>query len=800
MSRLNDQVGRVLSGRYRLVAALGMGASAQVFLADDVRLRRRVAVKMLHAALADDVDFLRRFQAEAQAAAALNHPHVMSVYDWGQEETPYLVLEYLGGGSLRAMLDQGRTLSPSQVLRIGLEASRALEYAHRRGLVHRDIKPANLLFDDGGRLRIADFGLARALAEAAWTEPQGAVLGTARYASPEQARGERLDGRADVYSLALVLLEAATGDVPFAADTTIGTLMARVHRPLTVPESVGPLRTALERAGHADRNKRLDAHGLATVLFSAARSLPPPRPLPLAGTAADDPALGLVDPDPTEVGAGPPTVAIGPEHGDTGGGVAVAEREEEAPEAPKPTWASEEQEASAPAPSDGDGAEHGDDTAAYAMSEVEDQDTEGVEEADDEQGPARAVSSAEQLGAVNGAAAGAGTLAEPPASDGGETEAAVPGDSPEVPGHRRWRGLVRAKGGQGGAPARWRWRRTVADEVEGEEPAEEAPAEEAAEAAPHRRWPWRRRTDEDQDGRAGLHRRWPWWVAAAAVVVVGTVVGLLVAFAGSGPPKHPVPRRLIGVSPAVASSQVKALDYGWKVKIVHGRKDGSVVGTIIATKPPAGEGLAEGRTVTLVVSDGNTLVSVPAHLAGKSLNEATLLLAAAHLKVDSTKDYSETVPEGDVIKTADASPKRLPKGSTVKLVVSQGPAPRTIPSGISDPGTLAASLRNIGLVPVMASDWSTKVPKGEVMGTSPGAGAQVPRGSQVTIYVSKGPKPVEVPPLSGLTTLQAAIDKLQSVGLVPGEAKGPVTGIPKAFSPASGTTVAQGTTVDITLG
>ncbi len=255
MSRMTEEVGRVLGGRYRIIAPIGRGASAQVFLADDVRLRRRVAVKMLHAALADDADFLRRFQAEAQAAAALNHPHVMAVYDWGHDpdaDVPYLILEYLGGGSLRAMLDQGTRLSPSQALLVGLEATRALEYAHQRGFVHRDIKPANLVFGDEGRLRIADFGLARALAEAAWTEPQGAVLGTARYASPEQAQGQALTGKADVYSLALVLVEAVTGQVPFAADTTLGTLMARVGRPIEVPPELGPLRSAIERAGRAD--------------------------------------------------------------------------------------------------------------------------------------------------------------------------------------------------------------------------------------------------------------------------------------------------------------------------------------------------------------------------------------------------------------------------------------------------------------------------------------------------------------------------------------------------------------------
>lgn len=286
MSRMTDQIGRVLSGRYRLIAPVGTGASAQVYLADDVRLRRRVAVKILHAALADDDAFLRRFRAEAQSAAALNHPNIVAVYDWGDDDgAPYIVTEYLSGGSLRSVLDTGVRLSQSQALMVGLEATRALDYAHRRGFVHRDVKPANILFGEDRRLRIADFGLARALAEAAWTEPQGAVLGTARYASPEQAQGQAVDGRADVYSLGLVLIEAVTGSVPFAADTTIATLMARVGKPVEVPDALGPLQKPLRRAGLPDAADRPDAGELAIALMATAEDLPRPEPLPLAAAA-----------------------------------------------------------------------------------------------------------------------------------------------------------------------------------------------------------------------------------------------------------------------------------------------------------------------------------------------------------------------------------------------------------------------------------------------------------------------------------------------------------------------------------
>ena len=274
MSRMTDQIGRVLGGRYRLIAPVGTGASAQVYLADDVRLRRRVAVKLLHAALADDETFLRRFRAEAQAAAALSHPNIVAVYDWGDDDgRPYIVTEYLSGGSLRSVLDDGGRLSLSQALLVGLEVTRALEYAHRRGFVHRDIKPANLLFGDDGRLRVADFGLARALAEAAGRSHRGRSSAPPATRPLSRRQGESVDGRADVYSLGLVLIEAVTGVVPFVADTTIATLMARVGRAVPVPDELGP-------APGAARARR-------------ASPIPPTAPRgPALGDRADGPCRG----------------------------------------------------------------------------------------------------------------------------------------------------------------------------------------------------------------------------------------------------------------------------------------------------------------------------------------------------------------------------------------------------------------------------------------------------------------------------------------------------------------------------
>ncbi len=282
---LVDLVGRVLSGRYRLLASVGAGASGRVYLADDVRLRRRVAVKVLHDGLADDGGFLRRFRAEAQMAAALHHPHVMAVYDWGEDDgVAFMVLELLKGGSLRSLLDSGDRLSPSQAAHVGRQVAAALAYAHGRGIVHRDIKPPNLIFDAHGIVRVADFGLARALAEASWTEPAGTMVGTARYAAPEQAGGASLDGRADLYSLGVVLVEACTGEVPVVGDTAISTLAARAHRGIEGPDALGPLAPIVTRAGKpAPADRYPDAAAMGSALTAAARVLPPPEPLDLPG-------------------------------------------------------------------------------------------------------------------------------------------------------------------------------------------------------------------------------------------------------------------------------------------------------------------------------------------------------------------------------------------------------------------------------------------------------------------------------------------------------------------------------------
>jgi hypothetical protein len=284
LGSLTDLVGSVLAGRYRVLAPIGVGTSGRVYVASDVRLRRQVALKILHAALADDAGFVRRFHAEARLAASLDHPNIVALYDCGEDEVPFMVLELLPGGSLRGMLDAGFRLTPAQAAHVGHQVTAALWYAHRRGLVHRDIKPANLLFDAHGDVHVADLGLARVLADASWTEPAGALMGTARYAAPELGTGVTLDGRADLYALSVVLVEAVTGRVPDVADTPIGTLARRAQTSLRAPDELGALGTVIERAGRRQPSERYpDAETMGEALSKAAGHLPPAGPLTLIG-------------------------------------------------------------------------------------------------------------------------------------------------------------------------------------------------------------------------------------------------------------------------------------------------------------------------------------------------------------------------------------------------------------------------------------------------------------------------------------------------------------------------------------
>ncbi|XRQ09360.1 Stk1 family PASTA domain-containing Ser/Thr kinase, partial [Actinomadura welshii] len=237
---------RLLGGRYELETVIGRGGMAEVYRARDLRLDRVVAVKTLRSDLARDPTFQARFRREAQSAASLNHPSVIAVYDTGEDmigETsiPYIVMEYVDGSTLRDLLRENRALLPDKALEVTDGILRALDYSHRGGIVHRDIKPANVMLTRQHEVKVMDFGIARAMADSAATMTQTAqVIGTAQYLSPEQARGERVDARSDIYSTGCVLYELLTGKPPFTGDSPVAIAYQHVREEPVPPSQVDP--------------------------------------------------------------------------------------------------------------------------------------------------------------------------------------------------------------------------------------------------------------------------------------------------------------------------------------------------------------------------------------------------------------------------------------------------------------------------------------------------------------------------------------------------------------------------------
>ncbi|MCZ4517244.1 Stk1 family PASTA domain-containing Ser/Thr kinase [Rhodococcus ruber] len=235
---------RTLSSRYELGEILGFGGMSEVHLARDTRLDRDVAIKVLRADLARDPTFYLRFRREAQNAAALNHPAIVAVYDTGEAETeagplPFIVMEYVDGDTLRDIVRAEGPMPPRRAMEVIADVCAALDFSHRNGIVHRDVKPANIMINNAGAVKVMDFGIARAIADSSSPMTQtAAVIGTAQYLSPEQARGEQVDARSDVYSLGCVLFEILTGEPPFKGDSPVAVAYQHVREDPQLPSLV----------------------------------------------------------------------------------------------------------------------------------------------------------------------------------------------------------------------------------------------------------------------------------------------------------------------------------------------------------------------------------------------------------------------------------------------------------------------------------------------------------------------------------------------------------------------------------
>ncbi|MFK7916487.1 MAG: PASTA domain-containing protein [Ilumatobacter sp.] len=771
-------VGQTLAGRYRVARVLSAGANTVLADAIDVQTDGQVTVKIVRSELAADPEFRRKFRHLAEISNALTHPNIASVSDWGEielngESTVFWTVDALGGGSLRDLLDRGRLLEPGQALVVGLEACRALDAAHQKGLFHTELTPSKMVFGADRRLRVVDFGMARLLAEPAWVDASAVPTHVARYASPEQALGLPIDATTDVYALALVMIEAVTGVVPFAADSTVATLAGRVDRLLPVSADLGSLASVLERAGRPDAGERFSAAEFGRALVQAAPKLPKPEPIPVLSTGQFDTTAMRRPTDPTG-GVDRPAPAPGLAGvGETGATAAAGAHTAQAVKAVGDDIELPADVTDAAESIDGDAVEsdlaaapvaepHNDvetETAAIETTAIDTPVTEDLAEDD------LAEVDGTEDGVVVTAVADRDPVPEHPDDtahgtpvdevEGDEAEQ----DEPEVAAAA----LVESEGASDDLK--------IIDEATTVVPVAETAAPVASNAP------------EVFDDAPDKRRKGP-----VILLVLLLLAGLgALGYAGSlllQPKSFEVPV-LAGVPDDEALNQIAGNE--WEISVERERSDSfPALDTVIRTVPGPGVELEEGEAFTLVLSDGAEFRTLP-DLNGLAFDAAVTQLASLGLVgiEGPQREFSETQAidsiiswqvQGDVDASMQAGAQILP-GETVVMTLSMGPEPRVVPDVAGQ--TLDAATRTFEALRLGISQgdelFSETVPAGAIVTQDPAPEASVERDAIVTVQLSKGPDRIEFPDLAGLSFTEAQ-DLLLETGFTIGSLLGSTDG------------------------
>ncbi|WP_210438101.1 Stk1 family PASTA domain-containing Ser/Thr kinase [Nocardioides xinjiangensis] len=697
-------IGRLLDRRYRILARVARGGMASVYEATDTRLDRTVAVKVMHPGLGDDQDFAQRFVREARAAARLNHPHVVGVYDQGDDtsdgtDTVFLVMEHVPGHTLRDVVRKESPMPPGRAVALLEPVVSALAAAHRAGLVHRDVKPENVLIADeahGGRVKVADFGLAKAVsADTQHTATGGVLIGTVSYLAPELVVDGRADARADVYAAGVVLYELLTGAKPHEGESPIQVAYRHVHHDVPMPSLLEPgipdyVDALVARATSRDRDQRpADATVLLHHLHRVQQAL--------REGLASDPELAA-DLLPRRA-----PVAQEAEH---------ATAEDTTPE-----------------PFDAG--------ALALLTEVDPRDSGLV----DDGSPDRTTALERHPAA---AAPVGGPVTEPMRTT------LPPAAPPATP--------ARERAGAGRTPT----------------PA--APVTTTA----------RRRS-----------RRGP--VALVLAVLLAAGIGLGAYWFGWE--RYTTTPAVLGLDESAANAALE--DAGLQAEAGEPAYSENVApGLVIGTDPGPGDNVLDGGTVTLTLSLGPERYDVP-QLRGQTEDQAQDSLAATNLAFgESTGRWSETVPEGQVIRSRPAAGTTLKPGASIDLVLSKGRRPIEVEdwTGRSYDAAEAALGRRLD-VTVSGEEHSDSVPEGAIISQDPPAGTTLFRGDTVSFVVSLGPELVEVPRVRAMG-VEAATDLLQGLGFeVRTEEAENYLGLGFVFSsdPGQGEQVAKGSTITLFL-
>ncbi len=708
-------VGRLLDGRYRILARVARGGMASVYEATDTRLDRTVAVKVMHPGLGDDQEFAQRFVREARAAARLNHPHVVGVYDQGDDtsdgtDTIFLVMEYVPGHTLRDVLRKESPMPPARALALLEPVVSALAAAHRAGLVHRDVKPENVLIADeahGGTVKVADFGLAKAVsADTQHTATGGVLIGTVSYLAPELVIDGRSDARADVYACGVVLYELLTGRKPHEGESPIQVAYRHVHHDVPMPSLVEPgipdyVDALVARATSRDRDQRpADATVLLHHLHRVGQAL--------REGLESDPELA------TDL---------------------LPRRVVESVDRPPST------DDTTPEPFDAG--------ALALLTEVHPRDSGLV----DDGSPDRTTA-----------------LERHPAPAAGPSGPGEPAGGPVTEPMRT------AIPPAGAATTTLQAAPTSARPAPGRAPTRVAPVETTA----------RRRS-----------RKGPLLLLLSVLLVGGVAAGAW----WFGWERYTTTPGVLGLDEAAATAELE--DAGLEAEAGEPAYSENVTaGLVIATDPGPGGKVLDGGTVTLTLSLGPERYDVP-DLAGQTEDQAQDALAATNLAFGASKArWSETVPEGQVIRTSPKAGTTLKPGATVDLVLSRGRKPIEVKDWTGKSfDDASAALEKRGLqVSVTGEEYSDTVAEGDVISQDPPT-ASLFRGDTVSFVVSLGPELVEVPRVQAMG-VEAATELLEGLGFEV-ETKESDTylglGFVASSDPGSGEEVPKGSTITLFL-
>ena len=644
----------ILAGRYELGDTLGYGGMSEVHRGRDTVLGRDVAVKVMRPELARDETFYQRFRREAQNSASLNHPSIVAIYDQGEEPTaegalPYIVMEIVEGDTLRDIVKMDGAMEVDRALGVMADVCGALDFSHKKGIIHRDVKPANVMISRDGAVKVMDFGIARAVSDSTSSlTTTSSVLGTAQYLSPEQARGETVDARSDLYSAGCVLYEMVTGVPPFTGESPVAVAYQHVRETPQPPSAVNPQvsryvdAVIMQAMAKNPDNRYATAGEMRSDLLAVLTGSRPSAPLVLSDDELDD------DQRPDAP------------HGFTGAGFAAGGSD----------WSS----------------------------------------------PSEAATEAHDLNGLYGTSSAGGA-----AAGGASGQAATAGPSEQAPTRHRSSDTER----------RSRPRAVV--------------------------------------------------IALSVLLVLGVIAGVSIWATGdNGPGSSEQPQQEVSI-PEVAQRPVEEVveeltALGLEPVQVPQTDMHIPVGHVISSDPIAGKRLAVGSEITLVVSTGKPILSVP-NVMGMSPGDARRALEEAGFQVIPENEARPST-EGDQDKVVDSDPPpgaQVPADQPVRLTVGSGPEELQVPGVVGqNVDSARATLESAGFrVDTRRVDGTA--PEGQVVEQSTTAGQTQLKGATITIQVSAGNR-FEMPNIVG-DTVDEALAKLEQAGWRGG--RGQLVGLPQ---------------------